>query len=186
MGEIISMQHTTTRAAVRADLSATARSPRRRSCLAPVRALAVFLVAATAALSGCGDSPSAPAGDRYTLATINGAPLPGPFPDVFGLATALEVTAGTLTLRTNGTFRETLTIRCKSPLPPESTCELTGPVTIEAEGIYSRADGYVRYPEGAVPDTQFAAVFSDDSVTITIVLPPSQGGSASFVLEYRR
>jgi hypothetical protein len=162
-----------------------ARSPRQRA-FRPVRALTAVLVMATVAMSACGDSPSEPAGDRYTLATINGGPLPGPFPDVFGLATALEVTAGTLTLRTNGTFRETLTIRCKSPLPPESTCELTGPVTIEAEGVYSRADGYVRYPEGAVPDTEFAADFTDDAVTINIILPPSQGGSASFVLEYRR
>jgi hypothetical protein len=153
---------------------------------AQARALTGLLVAVVVAVTGCGDSPSEPAGDRYTLATINGAPLPGPFPDVFGLATALEVTAGTLTLRSNGTFRETLTIRCRLPLPPESTCELTGPVTIEAEGVYSRADGYVRYPEGAVPDVEFAADFADDAVTVNIVLPPSQGGSASFVLEYRR
>jgi hypothetical protein len=179
------MQHGTERAGVLAALFVKSCGPRMTFSLDPARALAVLLAAGMIAVAGCGDSPSEPAGDRYTLATINGA-LPGPFPDVFGLATALEVTAGTLTLRTNGTFRETLTIRCKSPLPPEATCELTAPVTIEAEGIYSRADGYVRYPEGAVPDTEFAAVFTDDSVTITIVLPPSQGGGASFVLEYRR
>jgi hypothetical protein len=180
------MQHVTPRARTLATLLTTAWRPGRTLSLAPARALAVLIAAGTVAVAACGDSPSEPAGDRYTLATINGAALPGPFPDVFGLATALEVTAGTLTLRTNGTFRETLTIRCRSPLPPESTCELTAPVTIEAEGIYSRADGYVRYPEGAVPDTEFAAVFTDDSVTITIMLPPSQGGGASFVLEYRR
>ncbi|HSJ06850.1 MAG TPA: hypothetical protein VK936_09110 [Longimicrobiales bacterium] len=176
----------TTRAGVLVENSVKPRGPRRRLLHTPVRALAVLLVAATVAVAGCGDSPSEPAGDRYTLTAINGAPLPGPFPDVFGLATALEVTAGTLTLRSNGTFRETLTIRCRSPLPPETTCELTGPVTIEAEGVYSRADGYVRYPEGAVPDTEFATVFTDAAVTITVVLPPSQGGGASFVLEYRR
>lgn len=148
--------------------------------------LRALVVVAALACTGCADSPSGPGPEVYSLTSINGAPLPGPFPDVFGLSAVIDVTAGTLTLRPEGTFREVMTIRCRSPLPPGTECEITGNGTIEGDGVYSRSEGFVRYPAGPVPDAHFPAAFDGSTVTIHLGLPPSLGGSASFVLEYRR
>ncbi|HEX7089269.1 MAG TPA: hypothetical protein VF192_03995 [Longimicrobiales bacterium] len=144
----------------------------------PYPALALAIAVAAAA---CDDSPSEPDEEVYTLATVNGQPLPGPYPDPFSADNAFEVVEGTLTLRSDGTMTQELVARCRTDLPPGTECRVDGDGRTAVEGRYSRADGQVE-----LGDRSFAASFGTDRVTITLGGPPSLGFVATFVLEYRR
>jgi hypothetical protein len=127
--------------------------------------------------AACGSSTS-PADEPFQLVSINGAPLPGPYPDPYCCA-VLEVTAGSLTLRADGTAQSTLDRRCRATLPAGTTCQVT--VARETgQGRYSRADGYVE-----LGSSRFAATFEPDRVTVDVADPTSSGLTPMFRLEYR-
>jgi hypothetical protein len=137
--------------------------------------------ALVALVPACGDSPVAPIGDVYHLATVNGEPLPGPFPDPQLPPNTFEVTAGTLTLRADGTLHQTLTMRCRTPLPAGTECHVDAPHHVY-HGRHSRAEGHVE-----LGGREFQADFQANRVTITLSYPPSMGFfMPTFVLEYRR
>jgi len=146
------------------------------------RFLLAILLATTAALSGCDDddSPSGPSEEVYALARVNGAALPAPVTSTGGAPVVLEITGGSLVLRGNGTFRETQTIRCQSPVPAGTTCPVTQPEQ-SREGTYSLAEGWV-----SVNGTRYSLRAEGSTITLSYVLPPSQGLFQTIVLEYRR
>jgi len=139
----------------------------------------VVVTALLLTLGACDDSTAGPEGEVYELETINGNALPGPYPDPMGCCTSFEVVAGELTLRSNGTLTQELTVRCK-------TCTVTGDGKESAEGTYSRTEAYVEYPGGPFGKSRFPADFADDAVTIHVGYPPSHGLFPSFDLVYRR
>jgi hypothetical protein len=140
-------------------------------CLAPILALVLL---------GACDS-TAPSGDVYALATINGEPLPGPYPDPH-FSQVLEVTEGGITLHANGTFESWWRIRCQSDLPQGSECEVTNDLE-EMSGTWS--PGSITFFGGST--ATFEADFEETRVVIHVVTPPSMGfSSPPFVLEFRR
>lgn len=133
---------------------------------------------ALAVLGGCKDSPTASDGERYTLKTVSGVSLPAPDPTTH----VVDITAGTLKLRSDGTLTEEMTVRCRSNLPPGTTCQVTNGGRSSREGTYSRTEGWVRFGNIQVP-----AAFTSRSVTITYGCPPSQGFSCpQVVARYER
>jgi hypothetical protein len=144
-------------------------SSRALLCLAPILALVLL---------GACDS-TAPSGDVYALASINGEPLPGPYP-AGDFHQVLEVTAGGITLHADGTFESWWRIRCKSDLPQGSECEVTNDRE-EMSGTYT--PGSVSFTGGAT----FDADFEETRVVVYMRTPPSMGfAPPPFVLEYRR
>lgn len=141
----------------------------------------LLFVLGSSALVACERSPIVPGDEVYALATVNGSALPATLPSGLSGHDVFEATAGTLTLRANGTVSETLTIRCRSPLPPGTTCEVTGDGRVTREGTYDRAEGRVLMEGRSYP-----ATFEDHRVVITYVLPPSSGFSPGTVLDFRR
>ena len=130
-------------------------------------------------LAACSSS-TGPTDERFDLVSINGAALPGPYPDPQQCCAAMEVTGGSLTLAPDGTAAHTLDRRCRANLPPGTTCQVTAPRETWS-GRYSRAEGYVE-----LGSSRFAATFGPDRVTIDIAAPPSQGlGLPRFRMEYR-
>ncbi len=132
---------------------------------------------ALAALAGCGDSPTNSDGERYTLKTVSGVSLPAPDPT----SNVVDITAGALELRADGTLTEEMTVRCKSNLPPGTTCQLINGGRSSRVGTYSRTEGWVRFGDFQVP-----AAFTSRSVTITYGCPPSQGFCPQLVTRYVR
>jgi hypothetical protein len=142
---------------------------------------ALLVVALSAAVSAC-DSPAGLDGTVYTLMTVNSQPLPAPFPDPFMPPNTFEATAGTLTLRSDGTFVQVLVMRCRTPQPTGSECEVHGDGRLTMAGSYSRTDGWVD-----TGDRQFLATFDAGQVTIDVAYPPSMGVQMPrFLLEFRR
>lgn len=128
---------------------------------------------AVAAASACGD----PTGSRvevYALATVNNRPLPQPYG---GSGSAVEVTGGSVSLDTDAALTETVTIRCRDPLPSGVTsCQVEGNGTNSRTGTYSRTEGWVDFG-GA----RFSATFTSSAVTIAYRSP----GGFPVVHEYR-
>lgn len=143
----------------------------------------VFLALLVVAF-GCSDNPAGPSGDTFVLATINGAPLPAPDPDLW----AAEIISGSLTLHPDGRLTATKTIRCKTDLPPSTTCQISNGGKVTSEGSYSRTEGWVQFGTPRWPgDQRYTTEFGAESVRILIASPPSSGGiSPRYLLEYRR
>jgi hypothetical protein len=140
------------------------------------------LVAAVAGTGPACDSPTELVGTAYDLTAVNGQMVPAPFPDPFLPPDTFEVVAGTLVLRPDGTFAQDLTIRCKTPQPVSSECQVEGDGRVRTEGHYSRTEGSV-----VVGGRQFPATFRLDEVTIDLVFPPGQGAlMPRFLLEFHR
>ncbi|HEY8469463.1 MAG TPA: hypothetical protein VIL18_07465 [Longimicrobiales bacterium] len=158
-------------------LSASARRGLRRHA----HATAALALAAVVAAAACDDPPSGPDEEVYTLATVNGQPLPGPYPDPLYPIDIWEVVEGTLTLRSDGTLTWEFVARCKTDLPPGTECQMDGDGRFAVEGRYSRAEGQVELGE-----RNYMASFETDRVTITLGGPPSLGFAATFVLEFQR
>jgi hypothetical protein len=137
------------------------------------------------ALAGCGDWPVDLEGESYVLAHINGQ-LPGPYPDPALSPDVFEVTAGTLTLRANGTLSLELVVRCRSPLPTGTQCSVEGDGREIMLGRYERAPGA---DDGVVElaGRSYPASFGSGRVTVVIGNPPSMGFSGPrYTLEFRR
>jgi hypothetical protein len=107
--------------------------------------LCAMLLAFPLALAACSDSSSGPGAERYTLATIDGAALPGPYAGFPGF----EVTSGSLKLLPDGSFETALVMRCKADPPPNTTCEVTGDERATYKGTYIRDEdkGVVRFSD---------------------------------------
>jgi hypothetical protein len=132
--------------------------------------------------SACSGSPAGPGGDEFSLVTINGAALPGPYPG----SDSFEITSGSLTLHPDGRAVRFTEIRCKSDLPPGTTCQVTSGGTTD-EGSYSRAEGWVQFGEPRWEgDGRFSAEFGAHSIVVRYGSPPSDGYSPSYVFDYRR
>lgn len=143
-----------------------------------VTARIIGALCALALLAGCGDSPTESSRERYTLKTVSGVSLPAPDPTTG----VVDITAGALELRADGTLTEEMTVRCRSSLPAGTTCQVTNGGRSSRVGTYSRAEGWVRFGDREVP-----AAFTSRSVTITYVCPPSQGFSCpQLVVRYER
>jgi hypothetical protein len=141
----------------------------------------VPIAALTVAVPAC-DSPTDVGGTVYTLATVNEQALPAPFPDPYLPPGTFEVTSGTLTLRPDGTFSQTLVMRCRTPQPSGGECEVHGDGRVTTEGSYSRTAGSVSFD-----DREFPASFEPALVTIDLGFPASHGAfMPRFVLAYRR
>ena len=136
--------------------------------------LAVF---AAAVLAGC-DSPADSDEQRYTLRSVAGVRLPAPDP----ASKAVDITAGALVLRDDGTLTEEMTVRCRSSLPPGTSCEVTNGGRSSREGTYSRAEGWVSFGPFPLP-----ASFEDRRIVIQYGCPPSVGFSCpQFEARYER
>jgi hypothetical protein len=90
------------------------------------------------AVAGCGDPVGTVEGD-YQLVRINDESVPAQHP----FSTQLQITAGTLMLRPDGTAEETLTVRCRQNLPPGTSCQVTQPQE-RRTGTYSRTERWLR------------------------------------------
>jgi hypothetical protein len=143
--------------------------------------LAGLLIGTVMSVAACDDAVE-PGADRFALVSINGEPLPGPYPDPQGCCSDLEVIAGELVLEADGTLQHMLQIRCRTGLPAGTTCEVTGDGKQTAEGSYSRSGGTLTLGEGP----SRPATFEAERVVVTISLPPSAGFYPTFILEYRR
>jgi hypothetical protein len=147
----------------------------------PNRSGALLLVtAAVLALSGCDGSLLGMGGESFTLRTINGGSLPYPFPM---LETTREITAGSVVLSRNGRVTESMTVRCKSTLPPGTTCNNSGDGRNVREGRYSKTEGWVELGEDSDGSPfRYPATFAGRTVQITF----GSGLSPRYTFEYRR
>lgn len=143
--------------------------------------LAGLLIVTAMGIAGC-DSATGSGADQFDLVSINGEPLPGPYPDPQGCCPTLEVIAGELVLEADGTLQHTLQVRCRTDLPAGTTCEVTGDGRQTASGTYSRSEGTLTLGDG----TPRPASFETDRVVVTIRLPASTGYYPAFTLEYSR
>jgi hypothetical protein len=147
------------------------------------RALLLFAAMVAAAC----DSSTRPEPEAYALASINGAALPAVYD--FGVGfTAFEVTDGSLTLRPDGTLTLTLAVRCRSPQPPDTECQVEGDGIDTVHGTYSRADGWIRLADTApTGDVRWEAEYGAGLIRMTYSRPPSLGfAPAHTVFEFRR
>lgn len=103
---------------------------------------------------GCDHSPTEPKDATYTLALVDGSPLP--FPAGYGssgYSTEIVIASGSLTLRQDGTVRTELKFRCTQPNTPTYSCSTEDSV---GEGAYSRTEGWI-YADGKRYSTTFGA-----------------------------
>lgn len=108
---------------------------------------------------GCGEPPLGPSAEVYTLASVNGQPLPQAYGDA---GSVIEVTRGELALAPDGSLLESLTLRCRESLPTGTTCHVEGNGVLGREGTYSRSEGWIEF-EG----TRFPAMFGEAGVDVT-------------------
>src|SRR5688500_8599084 len=137
-----------------------------------MRRLATAVLIAVTALA-C-NSPAGPAGDTYVLVSINGSALPLVYPGV----PTIEVTSGEVVLRQDGTLTEVLVIRCPTPMPAGTTCQVPPGGRLGRQGTYSRSGGWVR-----LANTEYATTFTNDTVVITFAAVST--GLPAAVLAYR-
>lgn len=136
--------------------------------------------AALALLPACGDGPTE-SKEQYTLVTVNDKPLPAAYPDPLMPQGSVNVSAGTLTLKADGTLSGSFTMQCPTPAPPGTTCEITGDGKSSFEGTYNRAEGHV-----VIAGRQYLAVFGSNRVDITIQLPAYTGYWPTYRLYFKR
>lgn len=133
-------------------------------------------------MGGCGDSPSEPAAEKYTLVSIDDTALPtmSSFPDIPEYA---EVVSGTLSLNSDGTATQVLITRCTSSIPTGSSCTLPSEGRIVQYGTYSREESRALLDEILV-----RLEFGVGILSLTYVWPPSSTGGTplSHVLQYKR
>jgi hypothetical protein len=151
-------------------MNATVRRARARHATSAALLLASLLLPVA-----CSDD-GAPAASTWTLVTVNGAGVPAPHP----LADVIEVVSGALLLREGGTAEETVRIRCRSNLPPGTSCTVDQPVQVRT-GTYSRAEGWIR-----LGGTSYSATFTATAVTVEFGAPPSQGAFRRATFVYGR
>jgi hypothetical protein len=137
---------------------------------------AAFLAVAVALVLGACDSTAPVQEDTYNLVSVNAHVLPAPHPQ----HDALEITAGSLTLRQDGTAVESLTIRCRADLPPTTQCAVTQP-TQQRTGTYSAAEGWVVLEGATYPIEQ-----AGGRITAEYGPPPSMGVFARATFVYER
>lgn len=114
-------------------------------------ALAALLI-----LAGC-DS-TGPDFSTYTLAQVNGNPLPFPDPG----SPALEVVAGGFELYSRGNTQEWLQVRCRAVLPPNTECHIEGDGITRRGMIFNALENRVYLGDG----TWFPMRVEADSATI--------------------
>ena len=148
---------------------------RAASMMMPMRNL---LVLALLLVAACADSPTAPQPGVYVLASVNGQPLPGPFPNPTAPLSVFEVTLGLLTLNPDGTVVQELSMRCK-PNGSATQCDVPANALVRQTGTYSAADGIV-----VLDGRSYQANFSAARISITIAIPPSQGFFPRFDLDW--
>ena len=103
------------------------------------------------------------------------------FPDPMRPQNVFEVTSGYLKLRSDDTLEQLLVMRCKTPLPPGTQCDVPANAAVSSEGTYSRAEQSVE-----IEGMSFAANFESNHIRIEVGYPPSQGLLPRFILEYHR
>lgn len=101
-----------------------------------------------------------PGDQRYTLASINGDPLPAPYEPVPLADPVWEVMSGSLTLHSDTTLTFEFVIRCRPDLVPGS-CGVANDGRNRIEGAYSRASQSVWFGDQPVPMT-----FGPNTITI--------------------
>src|SRR5262245_41919952 len=94
-----------------------------------------ILVLALLLVAACADSPTSPQPGVYVLGSVNGQPLPGPFPNPTMPVNVFEVTSGTLVLNPDGTVVQDLAIGCK----PNTQCDVPAIAHVHHTGTYSAA-----------------------------------------------
>jgi len=121
--------------------------------------VAIASIALTVA--GC-DAPTGVDENRFTLTSAMGRPLPVEYREFDFVTPALEITGGSLVLRTDGTLTEEHNLRCRDPLPSDVT-ECTAPPggRLVREGMYSATEKWVQFGEA-----RFRAQFDPDRVLI--------------------
>lgn len=143
----------------------------RRALTALAAALPLLLATCTSS-TGAGET-------RYTLQTVNGAPLPATPLLYPGIPTWGDVIGGSLRLRADGYATQVLLLRCSPSRPPEATCELPHDGRLVQEG----------WREGEVASLSGVLVRlteRDGGATIGWACPPSICGfSHSVTFEYR-
>ena len=115
----------------------------------------------------------------YTLATVNGNPLPALHRQDY----LIEAVSAKLTLRPDGTATLVSVDRCTPNPPPGLGCELYAPGPQTNEATYSRSGGWLQF--GAV---RFQASFEDRKVVLTdsCVHPANCPTVYESVYEFRR
>jgi hypothetical protein len=151
----------------------------KHSASAPLRRV---LAAATIAIlaAACGSSTDVRL-ERFSLVSVDGEPLPGPYPDPALPVDTYQVTQGQITLNPNGSFLMDLFVRCHPEQPPGSDCFISGDGRQPMVGTYSREQGYIQFGT-----RQYAASFANNRIQVHILIPPSEGLYPSFVLEFAR
>jgi hypothetical protein len=126
----------------------------------------MVLTAGLAAIVVACDSPSAPAGERYTLISLNAVPLPAPHPE----ASVLMVTSGELVLQRNNVVEETIVVACRTDLPAGTTCEVQDGGRTTRRGTYSREEEWISFG-GQRSEARF-----DNGSILVDYAPPLSGG----------
>jgi hypothetical protein len=120
------------------------------------------------AVSGCSDATGV-RDNRFTLTSVMGRPLPVEYREFDFLTPDLEITAGSIELRDDGTFTEEHHLRCRDPLPPDVIeCSLQSERLVR-EGTYSAAERWLQFGE-----RRFDAQFDPDRVLIEYGLSPAR------------
>jgi hypothetical protein len=120
-----------------------------------IHAAWIVLCGVGVTVAGCGDPVGAVEGN-YQLVRINNESMPAQHP----FSTVLQISAGTLILRPDGTAEETLTVRCRQNLPPGTSCQVAQPQE-RRTGTYSRTERWLRLGGSA-----YAIAFERNRVTI--------------------
>jgi hypothetical protein len=119
-------------------------------------------LAAAIAIAACSDASSpavqkSPEGN-YTIATVNGKPVPAPlFSDTGGYT--LEITSGLLTLTSDGKYSSVMGFRQTLPGAVSTYSDSTG-------GTWLRTGGNVQFTETSTGFT-VAAVWTNGRITVT-------------------
>ena len=124
-----------------------------------IRLLQLLLV--TALVAACGDATGPDGADffgTYELQTVNGGELP--YPVVILGNYRLEVLASTLTVRSNGTFTQSTSLR-------EIDGASTTTDTESSSGSWERTGSAVRFRDTA-DDTITPGSFGGNTLTITV------------------
>jgi hypothetical protein len=140
----------------------------------------MMLLATAAVTAACDSSPVTPGDETYALVSVDAQPLPAPLPDPLAPVNMFEVTAGSLTLRRDGTFVKRYTARCRANLPPNVECSVSGDGP-QVTGTYSRADGWLQ-----LDGRYYTAAYEQHRVVVEVALPPSIGLYPRFTAEFTR